>query len=98
MVPHGSRVVGRQGKSSVANVVLVSLETRLDQTEGDYQKKIDSTQDAGRKKHRVLSALEKRSDRTGIFPSGESSGQRSRRRASGFRPCRLAYRRAAIRQ
>src|SRR4029450_5069475 len=91
-------VMGRRRKSAHANVVWVSLETRLDQAEGDYRKRIDSTQHAGRKKDRVLSTLDKRSNRAGIFPSRESPGQRARRRASGFRPCRLAYRRAAIKQ
>src|SRR5207237_6397572 len=85
LVPHCRRILGRQRKSSHANVVLVSLETRLDQAEGGYQENIDSTQHAGRKKDRVLSTLDKRSERAGIFPTREPPGQRSRRRSSGFR-------------
>src|SRR5437764_12538239 len=78
--------------------MLVSLETRLDQTEDDYQKKIATTRYAGGKKDRVLSTLDTRSNWARIFPSRESSGQRPRCFASGFRPCCLAYRRAAVKQ
>src|SRR5437764_1157799 len=72
--------------------------TRFDQTEDDYQKKIATTRYAGGKKDRVLSTLDTRSNWARIFPSRESSGQRPRCFASGFRPCCLAYRRAAVKQ